>query len=114
MLTLIVGVLLKAAVVFGVAKVVPGITVKDYGTPVGVALVYGVLNAALMWLLVLLTLPLVIVTFGLFALVLNGLLLWVTDKLFENFEIKGLPALAMATVGITVGGVIVDAILKRA
>lgn len=113
MLPTIVAILLKAFVVLVVAQVVPGIRIEGYKSALSVAVVYAVLSWALKWLLVVLTFPFIIVTFGLFLFVLNGALLWLTDKLIESFEIKSFPSLAMATIGMTIGGVIVDLLVGK-
>ena len=112
-MALIVSFLLKALVIFGVAKLLPGVRVANYGTAVGVAIVYALLSLLLKGILVFLSLPMILVTFGLFLLVINGLLLWLTDKLFKDFEIKSLPVLAVATVLITVGNVAVEHLVGR-
>jgi putative membrane protein len=109
----IVAILLKAAIFVGVAKLVPGVRVRGYGSAIGVALVYGVLSFFLGWILKVLSFPLIILTFGLFSLVINGLLLWITDKMLESFDIKGGKALAVATVLITAGYVIVDFLVRQ-
>lgn len=113
MLVLIVAILLKAVVVLLVGKAVPGVRIGGFGSAVSVAVVYALLSWALKGLLVFLTLPFIIVTFGLFLLVLNALLLWLTDKLLSSFEIKNTPALILATVGITFGTLVVDHLVPR-
>lgn len=81
-------ILILSVAVFLVANVIPGIRVKNYGTAVIVAVVYSVINFLFGWLLILLSLPFMIITFGLFKLVINAILLWATDKLIEDFKIK--------------------------
>jgi putative membrane protein len=110
---IIASILLNALVVFVVAKLVPGIVVKNYGTAVGVAMVYGFLLWALKGVLLFISFPLVVLSLGLFSLVLNGLLLWLTDKLIDSFEIKGFGPLAVGTVLITVGRMIVHLVLRQ-
>ena len=109
----IVSILLKAAVVVGVAKAVPGVRVKSYGSAIGVALVYGVLSFFLGWILKAISFPLIILTFGLFSLVINALMLWLTDKMLDSFDIKGGRALAVATVVMTIGFVVVDFVVRH-
>ncbi len=113
MVAWIVAILLKAAVVVLIAKLVPGVRVRGYSSAIGVALVYGLLSFFLGWILRALAFPLIILTFGLFALVINGLLLWLTDKMLESFEIKGGKSLALATVLMTVGFVLVELIVRQ-
>ena len=66
-----------------------GIHVKSFWTALLVALVLGLLNTLVRPLLVLLTLPITIVTLGLFLLVINGLLFWLADAFVPGFEVSG-------------------------
>jgi len=77
------------------SKVVPGIRIRSFGAAVAVAAVYGILNALLGKVLWFLTFPLAVISLG---LVVNALLLWVTDKLVDEFDIDGLGALVMGSV----------------
>jgi len=113
MVQVLVSLLLKAAVILGVSRITPGVRVDGYGTALTVAVVYALLHWALKSALVFLTLPLVLLTLGLFLLVLNGFLLWITDKLVSRFTIRGFPALALATLGITIGSLGVDALVAK-
>jgi putative membrane protein len=74
--------LVNAAALWVATQVVPGVTFDGGPLPMlGVALVFGVLNASLRPLAKILTFPLIIVTLGIFALVINGLMLWLTSGL---------------------------------
>ena len=94
----------NAAALWVATRLVPGISFT--GDPVlllVVALVFGVLNVAVKPVLVLLTLPFLIVTLGLFTLVLNAIMLWLTsaasDALGLGFHVGGIfPALLGALV----------------
>lgn len=112
-MTWIIAFLLKALVIFFIARVVPGVRISSYGAAVGVAAVYALLSVLLKWLLVILSFPLILVTFGLFLFVLNGFLLWLTDKLMDSIEIKGGATLAVVTVLMTLGNVLVDGLVGR-
>jgi len=98
---MIINLLILSVAVFLVARILPGIRVKNFMTAVIVALVYSVINFLTGWLLVLITLPFVVLTFGLFKLVINAFLLWVTDKLIEDFEIHDFLTTIAAAVLIT-------------
>ena len=98
---MIVNLLILSVAVFVVAQVLPGIRIRNFLTAVVVALVYSVINFLTGWLLVLLTLPLMLVTFGLFKLVINAFLLWITDKLIADFEIKDFVTTLVAAMLIT-------------
>jgi len=74
--------LINAAALWVAVELVPGITYQGGWLPfLGVALVFGVVNAFLRPILKLLTLPLIFLTLGLFALVINGAMLWLTGRL---------------------------------
>jgi putative membrane protein len=75
--------------VFVVTKILKAVYIRDFATALIVALVYGVLKLFLGKLLVILSLPFMVVTLGLFYFVINAFLLWLTDKLIDGFEIKG-------------------------
>ncbi len=81
---------------------------KSFGTAIIVAIVYSVINFFFGWLLVILSLPLLILTFGLFKFVLNAFLLWITDQLIADFKIDSLGATLIAAFLIT----IVDGLLR--
>jgi putative membrane protein len=86
--------LVNAAALWVATRLVPGVSYDGGILPfLGVALVFGVINAILRPVLKLLTLPLIIVTLGFFALVVNGLMLWLTSSLSASlglgFHVSG-------------------------
>jgi putative membrane protein len=86
--------LVNAAALWAATQVVPGVS---YGGGAGpllvVALLFGVINASLRPLAKILTFPLIILTLGIFALVINGLMLWLTSALSSTlglgFHVSG-------------------------
>lgn len=104
----IVNILILSVAVFVVSNILPGIRIKNFITAIVVAFVYSIINFLAGWLLVLLTLPFIFITFGLFKFVINAFLLWITDKLIEDFEIKNLFTTLIAAFLIT----IVDSLIK--
>ncbi|MCJ8268637.1 MAG: phage holin family protein, partial [Psychrosphaera sp.] len=66
------------------------------------AVVYSIVNFFLGWLLMALALPFMVLTLGLFTFVINALLLWITDKILDDFEIDNIKTTLIAAVGITV------------
>ncbi|MEL6184323.1 MAG: phage holin family protein [Myxococcota bacterium] len=113
MITLLAALLLKGLVVLGISRILPGVKVKSYGTGVAVAAVYGLLSAFLLGPLKAVTFPLIVMTAGLFVVVLNAFLLWVTDQLLEGFRIKGWGSLFLATIALSIGDALVWAIVHR-
>ncbi len=89
MFSMLFHVFLLAIGIFVIAHLLPGIKVKSFGTSVVVAVVYAILDKLLFNVLVLLSLPFVILSFGMFLLVINAFLLWMTHKLVDGFELTG-------------------------
>jgi len=88
--------LATALAIGAAAYVLPGIQVDGPGAAALAALLLGLVNAVLRPVLLLLTLPITIVTFGLFALVINGAMLGLVAALVEGVRISGVLS---ATVG---------------
>ena len=74
---------------FGVARVVPGIHLSSVVGAIVAAIILAIVNAVLRPVLFLVTLPLQIVTLGLFTLVINGLLFWLVGALHVGLEVDG-------------------------
>jgi putative membrane protein len=90
----IVRLLVNAAALWVATRVVPGVTYSGGWIPFfGVALIFGVINTIVGFATKVLTFPLIIVTLGLFILVVNGLMLWLTgavsDALGLGFRVAG-------------------------
>lgn len=86
---LILYLLINSAAVYLAAQILPGITVDSGMTAVIVAIVFGLLNTFLRPILTLLTLPLTIFSLGLFLLVINVIIVFLTDKLVDGFGVDG-------------------------
>ncbi|HUG58130.1 MAG TPA: phage holin family protein [Candidimonas sp.] len=81
--------ILNAVALLVVAYILPGITVASFGSALIAALVLGLLNTLVKPLLILLTLPITIVTLGLFLLVLNALVFWFAGSVLKGFQVSG-------------------------
>lgn len=82
--TLVVG-----AVVLLLSYFLPGVDVSSFLTAILVALVLAVLNALLRPILIILTIPITILTLGLFLLVINALMVLLADALIPGFNVDG-------------------------
>src|SRR5690242_458490 len=82
--------LINAVSLIAVAYLLPGIAVESFITALVAALVLGLVNAVIRPILVLLTLPVTLVTLGLFILVVNGLLFWFVGSFISGFVVSGL------------------------
>jgi putative membrane protein len=80
---------LTAVCLLLVARLVPGIIVKGLGTALIAAVVIGLVNGTLGALLKLLTFPLSVLTFGIFWLVINALMLKLAAVFVPGFEVRG-------------------------
>ena len=81
---------LVVAIALGVtAYVLPGVHVGSFGSLVVAALVLGLINAVVKPVLVILTLPLTILTLGIFYLILNALLFWLASAIVPGFRVDG-------------------------
>lgn len=81
--------LLTAVVVVFLAKFLPGVSVAGYLTAVLVAVVLALLNLIVKPILILFTLPVTIVTFGLFLIVINAFIILLADAFVGGFEVSG-------------------------
>lgn len=69
--------------------ILAGVTIDSAGTAVIVALVFALLNAVVRPILILLTIPITLVTLGLFLLIINIIIVELTDYLINGFEVNG-------------------------
>jgi putative membrane protein len=90
MLRLLLHWLLNALALLIVAQVVPGVAVRTPMAALVAAAALGLANALIRPILVLLTLPVTILTLGLFLLVINGALFWAVSTLMTGFQVNGL------------------------
>ena len=86
--------LVNAVALWVATQLVPGVTYEGGALPLlGVALLFGVVNAFIRPAAKILTFPLIILTLGIFALVINGLMLWLTSSLSSSlglgFHVSG-------------------------
>lgn len=86
---LIIRLLATAFIVVALAKFLPGSYIDDYFTGIWVAIVLGLINLFIKPLLVILTLPVTLITFGLFLLVINALLILLSSELVSGFHVDG-------------------------
>jgi putative membrane protein len=81
--------LINTAALFAVPYLMQSVRVENLATALIAALVLGLVNTLIRPLLILLTLPVTVVTLGLFILVINGLLFWAVSQLVGGFTVGG-------------------------
>ena len=98
MLTLLARWIINAAALVVVAYIYPGVTLDDFGVAMIAALVLGLVNALVRPVLVLLTLPVTVLTLGLFLFVINAFLFWFTAEIVQGFRVTGFVAALIGSV----------------
>jgi len=87
---LIIKLLISAFAVIVIAKFLPGVTLDSYTTAIIVAVVIAILNMLVKPILVILTLPITIVTLGLFLLIVNAIIIKLASSLIDGFSVDSL------------------------
>lgn len=81
--------LINAIAVFITGYILPGVKLDDFLTALIVAVVLGVLNAFIKPILVFLTLPITVLSLGIFLLVINAIVILIVDALVPGFRVSG-------------------------
>lgn len=84
---ILIKVLVNGLAVFATAYILPGVHVQNFLTAIIVGIVLGILNTLLKPILVILTLPITVVTLGLFYFVLNALLILLVSEVVPGFTV---------------------------
>ena len=110
---LIVRWLLLAAALLLVAHLYSGVQVKSFGAAMIAALVLGLLNALLRPLLVLLTLPVTLLTLGLFLFVINAVMFYLAASLLDGLSVTGFAAALIGSLIYSLCGMVIDVAMER-
>jgi putative membrane protein len=113
MLKLFVKWLLLASALLFLAYVYTGVEVRSFGSAMLAAFVIGLLNTIVRPVLVVLTLPVTLVTVGLFLFVINALMFWAAAQMLEGFQVQGFLAALIGSLVYSVMGVIIESALER-
>ena len=105
--------LLLAAALLLVAYLYPGVSVTSFSVAMIAAFVLGLLNTIVRPLLVLLTLPVTVLTLGLFLFVINALMFWAAASLLDGFNVNGFVAALVGSLIYSVCGMVIDAAVER-
>jgi len=105
--------LLLAAALLLVAHLYPGVQVANFTAAMIAALVLGLLNALLRPILVLLTLPVTVLTLGLFLFVINALMFYFAASLLDGFHVTGFVAALIGSLLYSLCGLVIDAAMER-
>ena len=103
--------LLSATALLLVAYLYSGVEVRSFSGALMAALVIGLFNAILRPVLVLLTLPITLVTLGLFLFVINALMFWAASGVLNDFHVRGFGAALLGSLLYSVIGLVIESAL---
>jgi putative membrane protein len=113
MIKLIVRWMLLAAALLLVAYLYPGVVVNSFGAAMVAALVLGLLNTIVRPLLVLLTLPVTLLTLGLFLFIINAVTFWMAASVLNGFYVTGFVAALIGSLLYSLCGMVIDVVMER-
>lgn len=105
--------LLLAGALLLVAALYPGVVVKSYGAALIAALILGLLNTLLRPVLVLLTLPVTVLSLGLFLFVINALMFWAAASILDGLTVTGFGAALIGSLIYSLCGMLIDVVIER-
>ncbi|RZL31438.1 MAG: phage holin family protein [Rubrivivax sp.] len=105
--------LLLAGALLLVAHLYPGVVVTSFTAALVAALVLGLLNTLLRPILVLLTLPVTVLTLGLFLFIINALLFWAAASLLDGLAVTGFGAALVGSLIYSLCGMAIDVLIER-
>ena len=105
--------LLLAAALLLVAQLYPGVSVTSFGSALLAAFVLGLFNTLVRPLLVLLTLPVTLLTLGLFLFVINALMFWAAASVLDGFNVAGFGAALIGSLLYSLCSLVIDAATER-
>ena len=94
------------------AYLIPGINVDSFVTALIAAFVLGVVNAVIKPVFTLLTIPINIITLGLFTFIINAIMLWITTLIVPGFEISGWLAAILGSIFLSAISTILHALTE--
>jgi putative membrane protein len=105
--------LLSAAALLAVAYLYSGVQVTSFGAALIAAFVIGLFNMILRPVLVVLTLPVTMITLGLFLFVINALMFWAAAEVLDGFQVRGFGAALLGSLIYSAFGVLIDSAIER-
>jgi putative membrane protein len=103
-----------AAAMVALSRILPGFEVKGWIPALFAAVVLAVVNTVVKPILFVLTLPFTLITLGLFLLVLNALMLWITSVIVPGFRVTGLGTAVLAALILAMVGMLWKGVTARA
>jgi putative membrane protein len=110
---LIVKWLLSASALLLLTGIYSGVAVSSFGSALIAAFVIGLFNTVLRPILVVLTLPVTVVTLGLFLFIINALMFWAASGVLDGFTVTGFGAALIGSLIYSVLGLLIESALER-
>jgi putative membrane protein len=110
---LIVKWLLSASSLLLLTGIYSGVSVSSFGSALIAAFVIGLFNTVLRPILVVLTLPVTLVTLGLFLFIINALMFWAASGVLDGFSVNGFGAALIGSLIYSVLGLLIESALER-
>lgn len=105
--------LLSAAALLAVAYLYSGVQVSSFGAALIASLVIGLFNMLLRPILVVLTLPVTVITLGLFLFCINALMFWSAAGVLDGFHVRGFGAALLGSLIYSAFGILIDSAVER-
>ena len=105
--------LLHAALLMALAHVYHGVQVRDFDAALAAALLIGLMNLIVRPVLVVLTLPVTLLSLGLFLFIINALLFWAAAGVLAGFGVAGFGAALLGSMVYSFFGLLIDSALQR-
>jgi len=106
-------IILSAIAVFAIANILPGITIENYTTAVFVAIVLGFLNTFIKPILIFFTIPLTIITLGLFLFIINAIIVLLTGYFIDGFTVTSILWALLFSILLSISQSILYKLLKK-
>lgn len=113
MVELFLRLIINAALLMFVSRLVPGLYVEGWGAAFVGAIVLGLVNFFVKPVMVVLTFPFTILTFGLFLLVLNALMLWLVSGVVPGIHLRGFGSAFIGSLLFSLLNMAISAIVRR-
>jgi putative membrane protein len=105
--------LLSAVALLALAHLYSGVAVTSLTAALAAAFVIGLLNTVVRPVLVVLTLPVTVVTLGLFLFVINALMFWAAGSMLDGFQVRDFGAALLGSMVYSVLGIVIESALER-
>ena len=112
-MSFVVRLILSALAFLAVANLVPGIAVASFWTALVLAILWGIIGVTVKPIVLILTLPINILTLGIFTFILNGFFLWLLGGIVKGFEVQGFWVAVLGALVLSILNMLIHWTLER-